>query len=172
MKKLSEKICLKCTNKFKPTGLNQKYCLVCSKINEKEKDKKYKKQWRMHNPYKSKGITHFQCLYCKKPTTKIGNAKKRFCSKSCMRIKNREIFFEKFGFTKKRNKIQKPLKKRFFILQRDRFTCQYCGVKAQDTPLHIDHIIPKSKGGTNSLNNLITSCINCNLGKKDILLNF
>ncbi len=37
--------------------------------------------------------------------------------------------------------------------------------------LHCDHIIPRSKGGEITSDNLITSCEECNLGKRDILLN-
>lgn len=56
---------------------------------------------------------------------------------------------------------------RFKILKRDNFTCQYCGAKAPDVVLEIDHIRPVSKGGDNRESNLITACFNCNKGKKD-----
>ena len=64
-----------------------------------------------------------------------------------------------------------PKRIRFEIFKRDCFTCQYCGKKAPDVILHIDHIVPVSKGGTNDILNLITSCESCNLGKSDIPLN-
>lgn len=54
---------------------------------------------------------------------------------------------------------------RFEVFKRDKFTCQYCGRKAPDVVLHVDHIEPKSKGGSDDLLNLITSCSECNLGK-------
>lgn len=56
-------------------------------------------------------------------------------------------------------------KLRFEVFKRDRFTCQYCGSKAPDVVLHVDHIDPVSKGGASELVNLITSCAACNLGK-------
>jgi len=61
---------------------------------------------------------------------------------------------------------------RFEILKRDNFQCQYCGrnPKQDKCKLRVDHIIPRSKNGTNEVNNLITSCEECNLGKSDILL--
>jgi 5-methylcytosine-specific restriction endonuclease McrA len=62
------------------------------------------------------------------------------------------------------------LGRRFFILSRDHFTCQYCGRKAPDVVLEIDHITPRSKGGTNATANLVTSCRACNNGKCDVLL--
>lgn len=63
----------------------------------------------------------------------------------------------------KRKSISKKL--RFEVFKRDMFTCQYCGRKAPDVVLHIDHIKPVSKGGRNEIMNLVTSCIDCNLGK-------
>lgn len=65
---------------------------------------------------------------------------------------------------KKRQPISKKM--RFEVFKRDSFTCQYCGQKAPDVILHIDHIKPVKLGGTNKIINLITSCVNCNLGKK------
>lgn len=58
-------------------------------------------------------------------------------------------------------------KTRFEVFKRDSFTCQYCGRKAPDVLLVIDHIEPVSKGGTNDILNLITSCQDCNAGKSD-----
>ncbi len=56
---------------------------------------------------------------------------------------------------------------RFEVFKQDSFTCQYCGKSAPDAVLHVDHIEPRSKGGTDDLLNLITSCEACNLGKSD-----
>ena len=57
---------------------------------------------------------------------------------------------------------------RFRILMRDGFTCKKCGrspMKEQGVELHIDHIIPWSKGGETIPENLETKCKECNLGK-------
>jgi hypothetical protein len=56
---------------------------------------------------------------------------------------------------------------RFRVLQRDEFTCRYCGAKAPDVLLEVDHVVPKSKGGTNSFDNFVTACQPCNRGKRD-----
>jgi hypothetical protein len=56
-------------------------------------------------------------------------------------------------------------KLRYTVLERDNHTCQSCGAKAPNTPLHIDHIIPVSAGGGNELDNLQTLCLLCNIGK-------
>lgn len=54
---------------------------------------------------------------------------------------------------------------RFYIFRRDKFTCQYCGAKAPDTALHVEHIVPVAKGGANDPENLCAACIRCNTGK-------
>lgn len=54
---------------------------------------------------------------------------------------------------------------RFEVFKRDKFTCQYCGKSAPDVILHVDHIMPISKGGEEDITNLITACQDCNLGK-------
>lgn len=63
--------------------------------------------------------------------------------------------------------MRKPLSKgqRFKVFQRDSFTCQYCGIKAPNAVLHVDHVYPVSKGGTNVPENLVTACYDCNTGK-------
>lgn len=65
----------------------------------------------------------------------------------------------------KRKALTKKI--RFEVFKRDSFTCQYCGRKAPDVLLHVDHIEPIAKGGTSDLLNLITACIDCNSGKSD-----
>lgn len=59
---------------------------------------------------------------------------------------------------------------RFEVFKRDKFTCQYCGSKAPDVILHVDHITPVAANGTDELLNLVTSCAACNLGKGARLL--
>jgi hypothetical protein len=57
---------------------------------------------------------------------------------------------------------------RFRILMRDGFTCKKCGrspLKSKGVELHVDHIIPWSKGGETVPENLETKCQKCNLGK-------
>jgi hypothetical protein len=55
---------------------------------------------------------------------------------------------------------------RFEIFARDVFTCQYCGQRPPDVILEADHIHPVSKGGSDDTINLITSCFDCNRGKR------
>lgn len=56
---------------------------------------------------------------------------------------------------------------RFEVLARDGFKCRYCGRGAAITPLHVDHIKPRAKGGSDSKSNLGAACADCNYGKAD-----
>lgn len=57
-----------------------------------------------------------------------------------------------------------PAFTRFNVFLRDRFTCQYCG-KRDD--LTFDHVIPRSKGGLTTWENIVAACACCNLRKSD-----
>ena len=47
---------------------------------------------------------------------------------------------------------------RFEVLKRDGFRCRYCGLTAMATELHVDHVVPASKGGTDDPVNLVAAC--------------
>lgn len=59
---------------------------------------------------------------------------------------------------------------RFEVFKRDGFTCQYCGRRPPDVVLELDHIQPVAKGGGDEVVNLLTSCFDCNRGKRDGVL--
>lgn len=64
------------------------------------------------------------------------------------------------------------LRLRFMVMKRDNFKCCACGASPAKNPsveLHIDHIIPWSKGGETVIENLQTLCAECNLGKSNII---
>jgi len=46
------------------------------------------------------------------------------------------------------------------VFQRDRFTCQYCGVQGKD--LTLDHVMPRHRGGKHTWENLVAACKSCN----------
>lgn len=57
---------------------------------------------------------------------------------------------------------------RYDIMKRDGFRCQLCGSTVSDgVKLHVDHIVPVSKGGKTKPSNLRTLCDRCNFGKRD-----
>lgn len=64
------------------------------------------------------------------------------------------------------------LRLRFLVLKRDNFRCRACGANPPTSPglhLHVDHIVPWSKGGKTVADNLQTLCERCNLGKGNVL---
>lgn len=70
--------------------------------------------------------------------------------------------------TKRRTKREISDRQRFRILLQDGFRCCACGaspLKEPNIDLHVDHIIPWSKGGETEDTNLQTKCKKCNLGK-------
>ena len=55
-----------------------------------------------------------------------------------------------------------PAFTRFNLFLRDGFACQYCGDRAE---LTFDHVIPRSRGGRTTWENIVTACAPCNLAK-------
>ena len=58
-----------------------------------------------------------------------------------------------------------PMSLRFEVFRRDSFTCVYCGRRPPDVILHADHQKSWKEKGPTSLENLVTACSDCNLGK-------
>jgi hypothetical protein len=52
---------------------------------------------------------------------------------------------------------------RHTVLHRDAFICQYCG----DAATHVDHVMPRSRGGSDDLANLVAACAPCNFLKRN-----
>jgi 5-methylcytosine-specific restriction endonuclease McrA len=55
--------------------------------------------------------------------------------------------------------------RRFAVLKRDRFQCQYCGRRAPHCVLEVDHRLAVANGGSDDPSNLVTACRDCNRGK-------
>ena len=51
------------------------------------------------------------------------------------------------------------------LMFRDAHQCQYCGKRPALRELNIDHVVPRSRGGVDSWENLVTACRPCNLRK-------
>ena len=62
---------------------------------------------------------------------------------------------------------RRPAFTRFNVFLRDRFTCQYCGDRFPTQELTFDHVIPRSKGGKTTWDNVVAACARCNLVKGD-----
>lgn len=57
---------------------------------------------------------------------------------------------------------------RYEVLRRDDYACRYCGAKAPDVALTVDHVVPEALGGQGDPGNLVTACADCNAGKSSM----
>jgi len=147
-----EKICCICDKVFTPKSINQVYC---SKACRKES---YKRRY----PNKEKIISKKICKECENTFYDNTPAQNMlFCSKKCMTEhhskKCKKEYYRKHSITK------------YKIFERDGFRCAYCGrISYKDEiELAVDHIKPQIKNGPHTINNLITSCKDCNSSKRD-----
>jgi len=53
------------------------------------------------------------------------------------------------------------------IFERDKNTCQYCGRRMPRSEITIDHVVPRSRGGVDSWDNLVLACVECNVRKSN-----
>lgn len=127
---------------------NKKFCSIdCQSLYIEEL--KYKKKEKEAKVCKCCGKTYLS-----------GHSKQIFCSKDCIKNYYKNIHISDFTTN------------RFVIFERDKFRCIYCGKSSIEDKkeLRIEHIIPRSKGGNNNLENIVTSCISCNLEKLVMIL--
>lgn len=96
----------------------------------------------------------------------------KYCCVKCSRESQSFDYIQKHIKELPDTKTYKWLKARVLVFDRDRFTCQYCGrTPTRDgVVLHVDHKIPLNEGGSYELENLITACAECNLGKSDLMI--
>lgn len=57
---------------------------------------------------------------------------------------------------------------RYEVLKRDGYSCRYCGLRAGETELVVDHVVPESLGGSDDPTNLVAACRDCNAGKSSV----
>jgi len=60
---------------------------------------------------------------------------------------------------------RRPAFTRFNVFLRDHFACQYCGTRKPTQELTFDHLVPRSRGGRTTWENVVTACGDCNLLK-------
>lgn len=68
-------------------------------------------------------------------------------------------------FVKVPYRVQAPLTRRA-VFARDGWTCQYCGAAAEN----LDHVVPRSRGGTHTWENVVAACRRCNSRKENRLI--
>lgn len=102
--------------------------------------------------------------------TKTNTFNAQYCINRASRLSELAAMQNTESARRKRERALMTDKLRYAILKRDGFRCKLCGRSADDgAKLHIDHIIPVSKGGRTVESNLRVLCDACNLGKSDTL---
>ena len=56
---------------------------------------------------------------------------------------------------------------RYEVLKRAKYRCELCGAHEEHAALHVDHILPRAKGGSDDLSNFQALCVTCNTNKRD-----
>lgn len=139
--------CSYCDRQFRTNRSNQKYCSQkCS-------------YWAHRKKPQEK-----ECLVC---SVRFTTVKRIYCSKKCRgRAQSQR---RPKGETRIKNVFDRVATVRWCIFNRDDFRCQYCGRTAIEdhVKLHLDHIKPRTDGGGDDFENLVTACRDCNIGKMD-----
>ena len=118
------------------------------------------------------GMYQHQCRLC--GADFVGSLDKQYCSDPCRVNAWRQR--RAAALASPPAKIGERLligwgQKRFAVLERDGFKCRYCGRGAKENVvLQVDHVVPRSAGGTDDLSNLLTACSECNGGKGHALI--
>lgn len=56
---------------------------------------------------------------------------------------------------------------RYEVLKRAKYRCELCGAHEDQAALHVDHIIPRARGGSDDISNFQSLCVTCNTSKRD-----
>lgn len=88
------------------------------------------------------------CQWC---GAELSNRRRRYCDEDHEKLWVQNILLrEAFWFQRKK------------ALERDKYACRHCGVTAKKG-LHVHHIVPRSQGGSNYVDNLMTLCKECHI---------
>lgn len=181
---MKSKKCLWCKRSFKPYNEHQLYCSTACAEERKKSGKRFKTCYYCKKIFELKPNESFAIQFCSNECKESQHI--RYINNSRRgRLKACTSCGKEFIINKNADKICSACREvynqdgkiisarlRFEVFKRDNFTCQYCGrnVKDDKIKLHCDHVLPFSKGGLTTLENLTTSCSDCNLGKSNILL--
>ena len=130
---------------------------------------------------RNKSPVELRCKNCENSYMACGDiANRKFCSADCSKKytkkerEQRKKIKEELNVTGLKSSFRPATKPKggLLILDRDGFQCALCGASSYKdlVRLHVDHIIPWSRGGRDYAYNLITMCERCNLEKSDFLL--
>jgi len=170
--------CLDCSKEFLvcPSNADRQFCSKsCAYAN-----KNVTKTRSDKGVYKKNLI--ITCAYCGNNFDRKSKKLNKYCSDACRKcVASAKISGENNYFYKNGNSEHKRSHRGAFwnlvrieVYKRDNYTCQECGVhcisrkeadkiKTYSSVIQCHHVIPYHKGGTNSLDNLLTLCLSCHL---------
>jgi len=144
----------------------QAVCRICGKVVEDGVSWCCSRE--CHEQY-LKAIYTRHCFWC--GGAFMSRRKAKFCSAACKMAAFRAGKAEEDDPLGDGFSGRGALTRRFLILERDGFKCRYCGRgAAEGVVLHVDHVVPRAKGGLSLAENLVTACYECNEGKNDMLI--
>ena len=129
--------------------------------------KKHKKLDLEHGPVVDWVEAQYLRLYGKKPRD-IWRQIRKFHQDGLLIKVKKGVYKYDPDYVKDKELHDFPTQIKKAILERDGYRCVYCGRRKEDgVELTVDHITPKDKGGTNTIENGQTLCMQCNLMKKN-----
>jgi hypothetical protein len=184
LKPVGNILCGECGKSFLPFYRNQKYCsVICRTKKRRENQTKF---WKPKLVYRI-------CLLCGKKYRVKHSHKTIFCSRECAFVyqgkrlrdgKPRRLW--RSGTSGRRHEIRAKalglVYERFLpieIYERDRFMCWLCGKKIKSSlrypdpkSITLDHLIPLSKGGSHTRENVRSAHLECNCKKRNNFIEY
>lgn len=170
------KVCQVCGKEYLPTSNSQKYCIECALVVDKISHVKARSKWQKANPEKFRELAS---RWDKANPEKSRAYKAKWRKVNGLRVKAINAIWaranpEKFAVHASKRRALKyantPLDEMLTstewitILAEANGHCHYCGKIAK---LTLDHVIPLSKGGKHSKDNVVAACLHCNCSKND-----
>lgn len=99
------------------------------------------------------------CPHCAGPV--VGRSNKAYCSETCNQAAHNATKKATWKTGERQERVS-----RAYIIARDRSRCHLCRKKCDPSEIHLDHLIPLSRGGTHDAANVRVACADCNLSKR------
>lgn len=177
--------CAECGEAFRPPRIDSRLCSQRCRSQETGRVARQKYSTRQSQR------TTPECNYCGKPFIPV-RSDARYCSRRCVqRVSYLNSRAERISRVAEYSRLHPERRRAVAANYRDRrraresegagiapadwartvrrflHSCAYCGACG---PLHMDHVVPLSRGGTHSIGNVLPACVGCNLGKHAMFL--
>jgi 5-methylcytosine-specific restriction endonuclease McrA len=164
-------ICQRCGVGYQPASGRQKFCLSCRQELDHEQDRKYETTHREETAIRCHAwyvINRVECLAKsarfrithpeEKRADDAASYQKRTFQRRLSAAKHRALKYDNTSINELLTEVQWRE-----LLTKYNGHCAYCGKEAK---LTLDHVIPLSKGGKHSIDNVVPACKHCNSSKQ------